>query len=906
MLTYRMEGPGNKRRRGHGQQPVSFQETFGVKTMYETFNRQAALYLQRQPDDYFVKDEQSGHDVPKRGGEEVSIYERVSEQDFCLSLLEKSKNGDFYPTMYKKGLNDFAGNQRWFGTGNSMQGCPSKLRVTLCTGKYIDLDMQNCGPMILEQLCKKYEIECPSLSDYSQHREDRLAEFSPFLDRAQAKELMIRILNGGSVQEHEREEVDGVDWLPKFIEELHKIHRKIAKEYPEIKGRYTANTPNLDSKVVSAVMYAEENNILEHYYHFFKTTGIIKNGECVLIFDGLMVHDTKSNREHLTTDFLFKASTHVAKSRVQGGYGCVMDHTDLQLTIRIKEFGEGYLLPDDYESVQANFFVIDAGDDQKAAAILRDAAGDRLNKCGSRLFYNHEKCLHREGEKEAKDGIMCLAKEVTIVADIGFGRTAHYSKDTARMNKAIQQLLCDQSIRDDRFVVEMWQSNRGYLNYTNGVYSFKEGRLLTFKEAQGRGIRFTIETGRAYTADVSQTDRDDLMSRIIEGMLPDAEQRKMILSCFARAMAGDIEDKRWMVCMGQRNCSKGIFCKLLENAFGNFVHGTNAENLLVKDGLGQDAAKAQSWVQEWEMKRLVFTNEMKSGKRTMDGDMIKKLCSGGDKIEVRQNYTQENQIQVQITLVICVNDFCEVTPPDAYQSLIGFKIPIEYHEKSDFDELQEQGAEPPSCWRLKDPSINEFIRKPGVIDAFTALIFEAYTLEKMAPPQHVKDDTNSIKGEAAESVEERFSKIIVRGQNTDVLFTKEVQRALEEYGLGTYSGAKIETFVKNVYNITPCQPSRENAQGKNVQAKGFKGLCISDNLYNDKDERLMRTEQVKHSARFNNPNASGQSVCSHAGLDAGGGGDPGHTLPRPLSVEERRVQTMRGNYRRAGVDDPGF
>jgi hypothetical protein len=310
----------NKRKRQNGQQPASFQATFQVKTMFEIFNRAAALYLQAQSDDY-EKDGQSGHDDLKGGDEEASINDRVSVQDFCRSLLEKSKNGDVYPVIYNKGLNDFAENGRWFRIGNSMQNCPSKLRNTLCKGKYIDVDMQNCGPMILEQLCKRYDIECPSLRDYNQHREDRLTEFSPFLDRGQAKTLMIRLLNGGSVKEEERDEVNGVDWLPGFIEELYKIHRKIAKEYPAISGRYPTNTPNLDAKVVSAVMFAEENKILEQYYHFFKTTGIIKNGECVLIFDGLMVRDTKSNREHLTTDFLNKASKHVAESRVQGGYG---------------------------------------------------------------------------------------------------------------------------------------------------------------------------------------------------------------------------------------------------------------------------------------------------------------------------------------------------------------------------------------------------------------------------------------------------------------------------------------------------------------------------------------------------------------------------------------------------------
>jgi hypothetical protein len=845
------------KKRAKDKRHTSFQDTFDEKHFTETFNRKAALFLQKQDDHFFAKDGDSDHNASK-GDEAASIFERASEQDFCRSLLEKSRNGNTYTVTYEKAFKDLAQDQRWFGQGNSMQSCRSKLRATLCRDIYKDLDIENCGPTILMQLCQKHEIDCPLLSNYVQDREDLLSDFE-LLDRGQAKKLMIRVINGGSIPEDEEAKVKGVLWLPKFIKELAKIRRKLAneKEYIETEKRYPANTNNRDSKVVSAVLLSHENKALEQYYQFFKTKGIIENGECVLIFDGLMVRDTKRNCENLTKNFLFEASAHVQKQ------------TGLLLTIRIKEFEEGYVLPADYESVQEDFFVIESGDDQKAAEILRKAAGARLVKCGNRFFYNHEKCLYREGEKEAKDGIMCLAKEVSIVADIGFGRTAPYSKDTSRMNKATQQVLSDQSIRDSRFVKDMWDSNRGYLNYTNGVYSFKEGRLLTFKEAKDRGICFTIDTGRAYTADVAKKDRDDLMSRIIDAMLPDAEQQKMILSCFARAMAGSIEDKRWIVAMGQRNCSKGIFCKLLMYAFGDFVQSTNAENLLVKDGSSQDAAKAQSWMQDLELKRIVFTSEMKSGKQKMDGDIIKKISSGGDMIEVRQNFTNENRIQVQATLVVFLNDTREATPADAYQTMIGIKFPNEYRDKFEFEELRDKGVEPPSHWRLKDPSIDEFIRKPGVIDAFTALIFEAFTPEKMAPPQRVKDDTNSIKGEASLSVEERFAEIIVKGQNTDVLFTKEIKRTLEECGVGTYSSAKIETWVKQVYDIDPSKPSRKDENGKSVQDRGFKGLRINDQHYNDREQHLKRTEHVRQSARldFTNWNTSDPPGFSQAKQD---------------------------------------
>jgi Mg2+ and Co2+ transporter CorA len=840
------------KKRAHGQH-TSFQDKFEEKFFTETFDRKAALFLQAQDDQFFGHDGDSDHDA-LMVNEEDSIFERVSEQEYCRSFLVKSKNSDKIRVTYDKAFKDVAEDQRWFAKGHSMQSCKSKLRATLCKDIYIDLDIENCGPTILEQLCKKHDIECSLLSDYVENREDKLSEFKPFLDRGQAKEFMVRILNGGSIQEHERDELKSVDWLPKFIEQLYKIRHRIAQEYSCTAKRYPADTPNRDAKVTSAVLLAEENKAIEHYYTFFKIKGIIKNGECVLIFDGVMVRDTKSNREHLTTDFLLEASKYVKT------------HTGLLLKIRIKEFTEGYVLPADYKTVPDNFFVIEAGHDQAAADILVKAAGDRLVKCGDRYLYCHKDVNFSEGENEAKDGIMNLTRYVSIVYDNGSGRTAHYSNDTARMKCAIPRVLCDPSIKDDRFVEKLWDSNRGFLAYTNGVYSFKDRRLLTFEEAREKGIRFTLNTKRAYTAEVADKFMEDLVTRVFEGFLPDVDQRKSLLNHLSRALAGHIEDKRWFVCMGMRNCGKGILCKLLMYAFGDFVQGTNAENLLVKDGHAQDAAKALSWMKDLEFKRITFTNEMPVGKKTMDGDMIKKICSNGDWIEMRQNFKNESRIRSQSTLVVMVNDIPNVSPADAYQTMTAYKFDNEYHDISEFKELKERGVETPSNWLEMNHTTDEFIRQEGVIDAFTAFIFEAYTPERQVPPQRVKDDTNSIKGEASMSVQERFAEIIVEGEKTDVLFIKEIKVILEECGVGTFSSGKIDTLVKLEYNIDRAKRSRKDEHGKSVSDWGCKGLRINGQHYNDREQKLKRTEHLKQSARmgFTNQNAS---PASESGRD---------------------------------------
>jgi hypothetical protein len=264
-----------------------------------------------------------------------------------------------------------------------------------------------------------------------------------------------------------------------------------------------------------------------------------------------------------------------------------------------------------------------------------------------------------------------------------------------------------------------------------------------------------------------------------------------------------------------------------------------------------------------------------------------------------------------------VNDLPDVTPADAYQTMIGYKFDNEYHDISEFNEVKEQGGEPPSNWRVMDHTIDEFIRQEGVIDAFTALIFEAYTPERQVPPQRVKADTNSIKGEASLSVEERFAAIIVKGENSDVLFTQEIKIALRDNGLGTFSNGKIDDMVKHVYNIEAgMRPSRDSKQ-----ALGFRGLRISESNYNEKEERLKKTEHLKQAVRmgFTNPNASDPPGFSQTRLNTerldqarlnAERFDPllleepeaqtRPSLPRPPSIVEQRV-LMRADLRCTGV-----
>ena len=345
-----------------------------------------------------------------------------------------------------------------------------------------------------------------------------------------------------------------------------------------------------------------------------------------------------------------------------------------------------------------------------------------------------------------------------------------------------------------------------------------------------------------------ETARDQLMRRVIEPFLPDEQQRFFFLNCLSRALAGRIQDKRWFVGLGERNCGKGILCKLLEAAFGPFVRAMQAENLLLHpQGYKQDAAKAQSWMRQHEFTRLLYSNEMSktNGSSKMDGEMMKRLCSNGDVIECRQNYENEMQIRLQATMFLFANDVPPIDPPDAYQTMLAFKFPNEFREA---EEITDPSDPIQKNWRAKDHELEAFIKQPAIIDAFTVLVFEHYTPNIQPPPDMVMEHTQSVKGPAAESPVERFKRLVQRGSHTDVLFYQEIRLAAEAAGLGRLSDAKIDEYVRKLYTLKSSKPSKMQ-NGKMKQDRGFRELVLCDDTFDERAERVRRIETMRHSVR---------------------------------------------------------
>ena len=89
-------------------------------------------------------------------------------------LNEYKNNKGILKTKYNKSPKDIHRNLRDYGRG--IQSIPSVFRGLICRNNMTDVDMKNCHPTILHQLCLKYNVPCKYLSEYVLNRSELLAK----------------------------------------------------------------------------------------------------------------------------------------------------------------------------------------------------------------------------------------------------------------------------------------------------------------------------------------------------------------------------------------------------------------------------------------------------------------------------------------------------------------------------------------------------------------------------------------------------------------------------------------------------------------------------------------------------------------------------------------------------------
>ena len=227
--------------------------------------------------------------------------------------------------------------------GMSMQGFKRGLRHAIGQEHYIDIDIVNCHPVLLSQMCVDFEIKCPLLNEYVLNRGEIMKEMATLANTSESaiKRIVLCLINGGQGDYLKLSATlsGGMPkWLKDFRKESKGILDRVAEIYPsdydehkkmliekKIKRNYKASFNSL-------LMCNNENDLLMTIVKYFNKKGRVK-GNAVLCFDGVQLGKDQFPDDNELTEMLRECERYL---RSQCGF---------EVKLKVKPMDEGFTVP---------------------------------------------------------------------------------------------------------------------------------------------------------------------------------------------------------------------------------------------------------------------------------------------------------------------------------------------------------------------------------------------------------------------------------------------------------------------------------------------------------------------------------------------------------------------------------
>lgn len=241
---------------------------------------------------------------------------------------------------------------------------------------------------------------------------------------------------------------------------------------------------------------------------------------------------------------------------------------------------------------------------------------------------------------------------------------------------------------------------------------------------------------------------DEIKTQLIENMFGD--QTNIALQFLSRGICGHIEDKKWSLYMGNRNCGKGVLYDALSSAFGSYIKPFDLSNILYSRNTSgsetADPSKKLGWLINFEFCRIGISQEVpdiNSGLKC-NGSLLKKMSGGGDKITARKLFKDDVQINIDTTWMILGNNSLEIDTNDAWETCVQFSSVNQFKTeeeieiyKKELDELELKR------YKKKDATIKDKVKTVEWSNAFVYLLMDNYNEKEVYIK---KEETDSDEG----------------------------------------------------------------------------------------------------------------------------------------------------------------
>lgn len=674
---------------------------------------------------------------------------------------------------------------------NSLQGIMSAFRGPLSNGLTHDIDMENCHVSLLAFLCFQHNVECQELKCYIVKRDEYLSELQAELkiNRKTAKCMFLASLNTEDLTTlYKTKRIKSQKFL-NFDRETTRIiaclFDKTKHEHPE---RVKEGVWNHKAKYINMLLQKLENLSLQKAVKFVHDRNIAIS---TLMFDGMMIYADDYDVEALVEE--------LNKEFKKSGIKWTNKPHNMELF-------EALSALTNYEDSDRDYYV--AKDINDLAKYILGKKS--LTRSQGELYFEGDRLVQSCEDEITSELYKFITSQDYYVAgdkdDISYSSNFKHTKD---LISAIY-LLCS---TNDKYVSELWAYTKGKVFFNNCYYDLKENDIF-----EGNS-RTPIKIDREYNGH-SEKAYKTLLEKVlfpIFSMCPDGTdeentvQMKLLqhfLYTMKQMICGNIEIKRWISLEGLRDSGKGVIVSLLEKAFGGYIRSTNSNNFIAKKAQG-DESKALSWLYSCEFVRLLISQENQVGASTYDGSLFKKLCSGGDSVEVRKNYKDERQMKLQCSLMFCSNDMPRIEPSDANETKIEINMKTKFIDES-FSGMKYQKYK----YLPKDDTVKtDLIYQDEIIDAFIYAIFSA---EKQDYPAELRKEVLESREESDE--EKILSLFELSGKSCDFMSNDDIQKILID--------AKAKKTLKNAKQILIGAGATNDIKTVNKRTfRGLSGIC---------------------------------------------------------------------------------
>jgi phage/plasmid-associated DNA primase len=618
-------------------------------------------------------------------------------------------------------------------------------RHAYCQGIYIDIDMKNAHPVIVKNICLLNNIPCSTITKYCEDRDAFLQRVCDYhnVDRASAKTLMLRLTYGGEYAKWLDSEIlkqqrpyNGLAEIVKYEAEMENIRNLVFENNTHIIADVEKADPsyfkNPKYKTPEDVLRKKKKTCMSHFCNTIerhlqeacikylvdnKGFDLFKKVPCqdgfMILFDlwyddilkeleQVVFNKIGFNVELVVKEFDEACKIPVTAGEVEQPEEDGDEDNEIDEPIDDADFKETDKIIMDSLNKAVN--VVKEGDnkiygftDYDLAKVVHHYYGGLFVCCDIKdnkwyEFRNHRWLMCDNGttlrnfiSEELRQKYLSIANKLTEINKVKKSKTIDRKLHiigtiTEKLGKTNDKNNIMRECRElfyKRDFEEQLNMNVNLLCFTNGVFDYETLEFRDGKPEDMCSLNTNIDL-KALNAEETQY-MEDVKRRLFYEPLGQ-EVGDYFLLTIAQALAGK-RLKRIEFGLGGTNRGKSTVTTACMSSFGDYAGSFNAENLAYRN-TSQDEAQIMRWALLLRHKRIIFSNEMKSTVE-LNGNMIKKISSGGDRIIGRSHCKEETAFVCDFLAVCMSNDLNNIKP---YDEAVSKRVRIIPYEKEFVDE----------------------------------------------------------------------------------------------------------------------------------------------------------------------------------------------------------------------------